>query len=169
MEQWKNKHCKAMTSMFSFPCRSVGKESAYNAGDAGSIPRSGRSPGEGMATHSSILAWRIPWTEEPGGLQSMGSQESDTTQQPNHQQYVLGVSKIHALCCLWGFSGEPWWTGSRASASTHLGLALCLGDQIFLHHCSVECHFLRDKIHLKFFSLEECNRADTFTVLYILL
>ena len=31
-------------------------------------------PEEGMATHSSILAWRIPWTEEPGGLQSMGSQ-----------------------------------------------------------------------------------------------
>ena len=33
---------------------------------------------EGMATHSGILAWRIPWTEEPGRLQSMGSQESDT-------------------------------------------------------------------------------------------
>ena len=33
----------------------------------------------GMATHSSILAWRIPWTEEPGGLQSTGLQESDTT------------------------------------------------------------------------------------------
>ena len=32
-----------------------------------------------MAIHSSILAWKIPWTEEPGGLQSMGSQESDTT------------------------------------------------------------------------------------------
>ena len=32
-----------------------------------------------MATHSSIFAWRIPWTEEPGGLQSTGSQESDTT------------------------------------------------------------------------------------------
>ena len=32
-----------------------------------------------MATHSSILAWRIPWTEEPGGLQSVGSQESDMT------------------------------------------------------------------------------------------
>jgi len=32
-----------------------------------------------MATHSSILTWRIPWTEEPGRLQSMGSQESDTT------------------------------------------------------------------------------------------
>ena len=33
-----------------------------------------------MVTHSSTLAWRIPWTEEPGGLQSMGSQESDTTE-----------------------------------------------------------------------------------------
>ena len=32
-----------------------------------------------MATHSSVLAWRIPWTEEPGGLQSMGLPESDTT------------------------------------------------------------------------------------------
>ena len=34
---------------------------------------------KGMATHSSILAWRIPWTEEPGGLQSMGSQRVDMT------------------------------------------------------------------------------------------
>ena len=40
--------------------------------------------GEGMATHSSILAWRIPKTEEPGGLQSMGSQESDTTEATQH-------------------------------------------------------------------------------------
>ena len=35
---------------------------------------------KGMATHSTILSWRIPWTEEPGGLQSMGSQESDRTE-----------------------------------------------------------------------------------------
>ena len=35
---------------------------------------------EGMATHSSILAWRIAWTEEPGGLQSMGCKEMDTTE-----------------------------------------------------------------------------------------
>ena len=34
---------------------------------------------EGMATHSSILAWEIPWTEDPGGLQSMELQESDMT------------------------------------------------------------------------------------------
>ena len=37
-----------------------------------------------MATHSSILAWEIPWTEEPGGLQSIGHKESDTTEQLRH-------------------------------------------------------------------------------------
>ena len=36
---------------------------------------------KGMATHSSILAWRIPWTEEPGGLQSMGHKELNTTEE----------------------------------------------------------------------------------------
>ena len=39
---------------------------------------------EGVATHSSILAWRIPWTEEPGGLQSMGSQRVDMTEVTEH-------------------------------------------------------------------------------------
>ena len=55
----------------------VAKNPLANAGDVrhpGSIPGLGRSPRGGMATHSSILAWRIPWTEEPGGLQSMGLQ-----------------------------------------------------------------------------------------------
>ena len=42
-----------------------------NAGDAGSIPGLGRSPRR-MATHSSIFAWKIPWTEEPDGVQSLG-------------------------------------------------------------------------------------------------
>jgi len=51
-----------------------GKESACQAGDEGSIPGSRRSPAEGMATRSSVLAWDIPWTEEYGGLQSMGLQ-----------------------------------------------------------------------------------------------
>ena len=48
------------------------QESTCNAGDVGLIPGSGRSPEEGMATHSSILVWRIPWTEGPGRLQSTG-------------------------------------------------------------------------------------------------
>ena len=53
---------------------SVVKNPPANAGDGSLIPGLGRSLDEEMATHSSILAWRIPWTEEPGGLQSMGSQ-----------------------------------------------------------------------------------------------
>ena len=57
-----------------FPGGSDGKESACNARDQGSIPGMGRYPGEGNAYHSSILAWRIPWTEEPGRLQSKGLQ-----------------------------------------------------------------------------------------------
>ena len=50
------------------------KVSASNAGDQGLIPGSGRLPGEQMATPASILAWKIPWMEEPSRLQSMGSQ-----------------------------------------------------------------------------------------------
>ena len=43
---------------------------------------------KGMAIHSSIPAWRIPWTEKPGGLQSMGSKESDTTEQLHCYYYI---------------------------------------------------------------------------------
>ena len=59
---------------------SDGEEAACSAGDLGLIPGSGRSPGEGNGNPPSILAWRIPWTEEPARLQSMGSQ-TDTTEQ----------------------------------------------------------------------------------------
>ena len=47
---------------------SDGKEFACNAGDLGSTHGLGRSPGEGNGNHSSVLAWRIPWKEEPGIL-----------------------------------------------------------------------------------------------------
>ena len=50
---------------------------AGEAGDTGSIPGSGRCPGEGKDNPLElVLAWRITWTEEPGGLQSLGSQKS---------------------------------------------------------------------------------------------
>ena len=52
-----------------------GKATACNAGDPGSILGLGDSLEKGMAIHSSILATEIPWTEGPGGLQSMGLQE----------------------------------------------------------------------------------------------
>ena len=46
----------------------MAKNLPANAEDMGSIPGSGRSPGEGKSNPLNILAWRIPWTEEPGGL-----------------------------------------------------------------------------------------------------
>ena len=57
-----------------FPGGSVGKESACNAGDSGLILGQEDSLEKEMVTHSSILAWEIPWTEEPGRLQSLGLQ-----------------------------------------------------------------------------------------------
>ena len=63
-----------------FPGGSEGKASACNAGDLGLTPGSGRSPGEGNGNHSSTLAWKIPGTEKPGRLQSMGSQRFRQTE-----------------------------------------------------------------------------------------
>ena len=57
-----------------FPGGSDVKELVSNARDSDSIPELGSTLEKQMATHSSILAFRIPWTEEPGGLQSMGLQ-----------------------------------------------------------------------------------------------
>ena len=54
------------------------KASARNAGDLGSIPGLGRSLEKKMSTHSIMLAWEIPWTEEPGRLQFTGPQKNQT-------------------------------------------------------------------------------------------
>ena len=54
-----------------------------------------------MATHSSILAWRIPWTEEPGGLQSTGRKESDTTEQSSLHFLEQGSGN-------YGWMGQSW-------------------------------------------------------------
>ena len=59
--------------LLGFPCGSLVQY--LPVGDEGSIPGLGISPGEGSGNRSSILAWRMPWTEEPGRLQSMGSQK----------------------------------------------------------------------------------------------
>ena len=60
----------------SFPGSLVVKNLPSSAGDMGLIPGLEDPLEKEMATHSSILAWEIPWTEEPGGLQSMGSQNN---------------------------------------------------------------------------------------------
>ena len=89
-----------------FPGGSEGKESACHAGDLGSIPGSGRSLEEGMATHSSILTWRVPWTEDPGRLQSMGSQRVRNDWATN--SFILGAlvnikSKRRVSVSHWGY------------------------------------------------------------------
>ena len=62
-----------------FPVGSVVRNPPANAGDVGLIPGSGRSPGEGNGNSLQCSAWEIPWTEEPGRLQSLGLQKLDTT------------------------------------------------------------------------------------------
>ena len=61
---------------------------------------------EGMATLSSILAWERPWTEEPGGLQSMGLQESDMTYWLNHQMKCIHRKNVDAVGIL--FKQSEW-------------------------------------------------------------
>ena len=58
-----------------------------------------------MATHPSILAWRIPWTEEPGGLQSLGHKEWDMT-----KHSVAAVSKVGGQDNLLGIERRRWYS-----------------------------------------------------------
>ena len=80
-----------------FPGGALVKNPPANAGDTrdmGSIPGSGRSPGIGNGNHSSILAWKIPQTEEPGGLLSTGSQ-SGMTERAHTYSYIYMSSLIN--------------------------------------------------------------------------
>ena len=95
-----------------FPSGSDGKVSVYNAGDPCLIPGLGRSPGE-MAAHSSTLAWKIPWTEEPGRLPSMGLQRVGhnwatslhfTSSYLSIHLPVILQKWLDFSCCLWGNS-----------------------------------------------------------------
>ena len=79
----------------SFPGGSDIKESTCNAGVLGLILD------KRMATHSSILSWRIPWTEEPGGLQSMGSQQLDTAEWLTLSLCCCCIIEIYYLRIIW--------------------------------------------------------------------
>ena len=76
-----------------FPGGSDSKESACNAGDPGLSLGQEDPLEEEIATHSSILAWRIPWIEEPGRLQSIGSQRV-------RHDWALTLTSKHSLCYL---------------------------------------------------------------------
>ena len=77
------------------PSRLSGKEPPANAGDAGPVPGLGRPCGERNGYLSRILAWRIPWTEEPGGPKSMRSQKAEEvleTKQHRQKGQICGWS-----------------------------------------------------------------------------
>ena len=78
-----------------------------------------------MATHSSICAWRIPWTEDPGGLQSIGCKELDTNERPTHKPFLpvpRGRLLTEALLLFW----PPRWVepGQELSGRTQEGQSL---------------------------------------------
>ena len=95
-----------------------------------------------MATHSSILAGIIPWTEEPGGLQSMGSQKSWTQLKQQHDKITRNLSSCIdwlfsvSLCvtiiglCLWGNNNSLKKTVSRKQEKRGRE-ALCVGDHFY--------------------------------------
>ena len=85
--------CKAFISLFDFHGDSDGKESACTVGDPSSIPGWDDPLEKEMATHSSILAWRIPQTEEPGGLLSMGLHGA------GHLGLSCGIQDLHCIVC----------------------------------------------------------------------
>ena len=86
-KEWHNKSFSLIAFYLASQVGSVGKESACNAGDAGDVGSSLHREDpleEGMAAHSSTLAWRIPWAEEPGGLHSMRSWRKPLSLQRAH-------------------------------------------------------------------------------------
>ena len=95
-----------------FPGSSDGKEPACNVGDLDSIPGLGSLLGKGMAT-SSILAWKTPWTEEPGGLQSMGYIELDTTRWLTLSLFtidpIITVERYYYFCHFIDEKSLSWW------------------------------------------------------------
>ena len=128
--------CIWLSSFPGFPGGSVGKEFPCNAGDTGevdSIPESGRSSGGGHGNPLQYFAWRIPWTEEPGRLQSIGSQRvrDDWSDWAN-----MGIqfSKYH----LFSFLIEWCWHSSQKSVdNTYMFISVL---SILFHWCV--CLFL---------------------------
>ena len=101
-------NCMRVNINMGFPGGSDSKESPCNAVGRGSIPGLGRSLEEGVATHFSIFAWRIPWTEEAGGLQSVGCKESETTERLSTAQHKVYCFLSLSLHWYW----VPWRQGS---------------------------------------------------------
>ena len=118
---------------------------------------------EGMATHSSILAWRIPWTEEPGGPQSRGCKESDMTEATKH-------STAHDCICVKSCLDHSsfLFTLSRAPLSHLCALANSvflwpvLSMPLLMHHCLNIVQCLKPNICIQDFKTLHQNVPDNF-------
>ena len=124
-----------------------------NAGDSGLVPGSERSTGEKNGYHSSILAWRIPWMEEPGGLQSMVSQRA--TRLSNQQfnfTFTLHSSLALFACSTWGFHGKAHRTFYAVPAPSQDCLIRCSAFYVafntgFQKGCATACSHLPPPPH----------------------
>ena len=105
-----------------FPVGSDGNESTCNVRDLGSVPGLGRSPGGGHDNPLRYSCWRIPRTEEPGGLQSMGSQRVGDSWATKHLSRAAGSS--NSTGTQWATVGRAWETWALEalrSSSRHVG------------------------------------------------
>ena len=117
---------KLWDSRLDFPAGSDGKASAYNAGDPGSTLGWEDLLEKKMATHSSILAWKIPWTEEPVGYSPWGHKELDMTERLHFKLWDWPIPrKIRCMTAIHlirkGISyvlshGLPRWCSGKESA-----------------------------------------------------
>ena len=98
-------HKRCLWYMGAFPGGSDGKESTCNAGDPDLTLGQENPLEEGMSTHSSILAWRISWTEEPGGLQPM------ELQRVRHDRLFLTLGTVAQAPLSERFSRQQYWSG----------------------------------------------------------
>ena len=110
------------------------KASAYKAGDLGSIPGSGRFPGARNGPRSSTLAWKIPWTEKPGRLQSMGLQRVRHDRVTSLSAFrapiirkIFGVSLL-SLNIVFGVHPRP------SRTITSFSCAVEQGSTVQIHH-----------------------------------
>ena len=92
-------------------------------------------PQEGIATHSSILAWRIPWTEEPGGLQSTGLQRVDTTEMTSYIYIQLGSAQHYLVTIVSLLAGSfftliRWYSNPETTVLEPQTLSLSLAISI---------------------------------------
>ena len=112
----------------SFPDGSDGKASACNVGDPGLIPGLGRFPGEGNGTHTSILAWRIPWMEEHGKLDSIGLQYMEFRKIVTVTLYARQQNRHRCEEQSFGLCGRRWAWDDLREKHWNMYITICETD-----------------------------------------